>query len=205
MPSLETPVLTVDANTIHCWRWHWLILTAFSQVKNLISIWTLFSWCSGSIKEGRHLENLSRRLWNRETFCCAPGEANATTPEISMSERGSEGRYTTDIPDLSSSIDLIDEEAVVPDNEEGLSISAPLTTTRPRVRRQYSGCNRSRGKERHVTPNDLKRMVITITEKKDLEPLTMSAYSYLAPPPSKTTPSSPHMSPGFQSLPPTRR
>ncbi|OBT60342.1 hypothetical protein VE03_10243 [Pseudogymnoascus sp. 23342-1-I1] len=173
MPSLETPVLTVDANTIH--------RIDTRNVENLFSIWTLFSRCSGSIEEGRRLENLSWRLWNRETFCCAPGEANATTPAISISQRSSEGRYTADIPDLSGSIDSINEEAIESDNEESASTSAPLAIARPRVRRQDSGCNRSRGKERHITPDDLEKMVITIKEKKDLEPLTMSTHSYLAP------------------------
>lgn len=184
MPSLDTPVLTVDANTIH--------RIDTRNVENLYSIWTLFSRCSGSIEEGRRLENLSWRLWNRETFCCAPGEANATTPAISISKRSSEGRYTADIPDLSGSIDSIqDEEAIEFDAEESASTSAPVAITRPRVRRQDSGCNRSRGKERHITPDDLEKMVITIKEKKDLEPLTMITHSYLAPLANRTTVPSP--------------
>ena len=146
------------------------------QVENLFSIWTLFSRCSGSIEEGRRLENLSWRLWNRETFCCAPGETNATTPAISISQRSSEGRYSGDVPDLSGSIDSIDEDSIdevaIKSDNESASI--------PRVRRQ-DGCNRNRGKERHITPNDLEKMVITIKEKKDLEPLAMSTHSYLAP------------------------
>lgn len=187
MPSLETPVLTVDANTIHridtrnvstrSLRFPLDFTNTSLQVENLFSIWTLFSRCSGSIEEGRRLENLSWRLWNRETFCCAPGEANATTPAISISQRSSEGRYTADIPDLSGSIDSIDEEAIESDNEESASTSAPLTTMTPHVRRQDSDCNRSRGKERHITPDDLEKMVITI---KDLKPLTGSIHSYLA-------------------------
>ncbi|KFX99932.1 hypothetical protein V490_01583 [Pseudogymnoascus sp. VKM F-3557] len=122
---------------------------------------------SKEVEEGRHLENLSWRLWNRKTFCCAPGEANATTPAISMSQRSSQGRYSVDIPDLAGSINSIDEEAIESDNEESESTSAPLTITRPRVRRQDSDCNRSRGKERHITPDDLERMVIAIKEEKD--------------------------------------
>ena len=203
MPSLDTPVLTVDAKTIHRIdtrnvSTHFLdthpvsILTPVVQVENLFSIWTLFSRCSGSIEEGRRLENLSWRLWNRETFCCAPGEANATTPAISVSQRSSEGRYTSDVPDLSGSLDsLADEEAIESENEESASTSAPLAITRPRVRRQDSGCNRSRGKERHITPDDLEKMVITIKEKKDLEPLTFSTHSYLAPLAKKITPPPP--------------
>ncbi|KFY49432.1 hypothetical protein V496_10018 [Pseudogymnoascus sp. VKM F-4515 (FW-2607)] len=165
MLSLETPVLTVDPSTIH--------RIDTRNVEHLFSIWTLFSRCSGSIDEGRRLENLSWRLWNRETFCCAPGEANATTSAISISQRSSERRYTADIPNLSGSIKSIDEEAIESDSGESASTSAPLTTTRPRVQRQGSDSNKSRGKERHITPDELEKMVITIKKKKDLKPLTM--------------------------------
>lgn len=41
--------------------------------------------------------------------------------------------------------------------------------------------SRSRGHERHITPGDLEKMVITIKEKKDLEPLAASIYTYVAP------------------------
>ncbi|OBT59821.1 hypothetical protein VE03_10621 [Pseudogymnoascus sp. 23342-1-I1] len=47
----------------------------------------------------------------------------------------------------------------------------------------------SRGNEKHITPDDLEKMVITIKEEKDLEPLTMSTQPYLAPLASEATPS----------------
>ncbi|KFX94334.1 hypothetical protein O988_06365 [Pseudogymnoascus sp. VKM F-3808] len=142
----------------------------------------------------RRLENLSWRLWNRETFCCAPGEANATTQPTSISQRSSEGCYTADIPDLSSSIDSINEGAIESDYESA-STSAPLTTTNPRVRRKDSGCNRNRGKERHIRPDDLEKMVITIQEKKDLEPLTVNPIIPAPQPNLSTATSSPQNSP----------
>jgi Protein of unknown function (DUF3295)/Fungal protein of unknown function (DUF1752) len=144
---------------------------------------TVFSRCAGSLEEGRRLENLSWRLWNRETFCCEPGEANATTPAISIASRNSHGRYTADVPELSGSVDsLADEEAIEFDSEEATSTSAPVNISRPRIERQDScGSTRSRGRERHITPDDLEKMVITIKEKKDLLPLEISTHSYLAP------------------------
>lgn len=152
------------------------------NVENLFSMWTVFSRCAGSLEEGRRLENLSWRLWNREIFCCEPGEANATTPAISISKRNSEGRYTADVPDLSVSVDsLADEEAVEFDNETSSSTSAPLDISRPQIQRQDSINSRSRGRERHITPDDLEKMVITIKEKKYVEPLAIGAHSYLAP------------------------
>ena len=131
------------------------------------------------------MENLSWRLWNRETFCCDPiSEANATTPAISISSRSSEGRYSsTDVPDLSGSLDsLVDEEALEFESDNtSSSTSAPLDIAHPYIRRQDSVNSRSRGRERHITPDDLEKMVITIKEKKDLEPLALSTHSYLAP------------------------
>jgi hypothetical protein len=137
--------------------------------------------CAGSLEEGRRLENLSWRVWNIETFCCDPiSEANATTPAISISQRSSEGRYTADVPDLSSSLDSLADEHVVEFDSESSSTSAPLEISRPQAGRQ------SRGRERHITPDDLEKMVITIKEKKDLKPLDLSISS-LAPPPEKTS------------------
>jgi hypothetical protein len=132
---------------------------------------------------------LSWRLWNRETFCCDPvSEANATTPAISISARSSEGRYSAEVPSLSGSLDsLADEEALEFDTANtSASTSAALDISHPQIRRQDSIHSRSRGRERHITPDDLEKMVITIKEKKDLEPLPFSTHSYLAPLPKKT-------------------
>ncbi|KAG4028316.1 hypothetical protein MFRU_022g00360 [Monilinia fructicola] len=172
MPSrLNAPVLTVDAGLIH--------KVDTRNVENLYSMWTVFSRCAGSLEEGRRLENLSWRLWNRETFCCEPtSEANATTPAISISSRSSEGQYSNDVPELSGSLDsLVDEEAI--EFEESTDAS-PLDISHPQIQRQDSCNGRSRGRERHITPDDLEKMVITIKEKKDLAPLTITT-PYLAP------------------------
>jgi hypothetical protein len=149
----------------------------------------VFSRCAGSLEEGRRLENLSWRLWNRETFCCDPiSEANATTPAISISSRSPEGRYTADVPELCGSLEsLADDEALEFDSDNtSSSTSKPLDISHPYIRREDSVHSRSRGRERHITPDDLEKMVITIKEKKDLEPLSLSTHSYLAPLPAKT-------------------
>ncbi|KAI9736537.1 MAG: hypothetical protein M1818_006048 [Claussenomyces sp. TS43310] len=184
-PRLDTPVLTVDVGLIH--------KVDTRNVENLFSMWSVFSKCASSLEEGRRLENLSWRLWNRETFCCEPGEANATTPAISISSRSSEGRYSASIPDLSGSVESVDDEAIEFDGEDDASRSAPLDIVRPRIQRQDSGSTRSRGRERHITPDDLEKMVITIKEKKDLEPLSISLHSQL--PPLIQAPQAPQASP----------
>ncbi|KUJ12314.1 DUF1752-domain-containing protein [Mollisia scopiformis] len=182
MPSrLDAPVLTVDVGLIH--------KVDTRNVENLFSMWTVFSRCAGSLEEGRRLENLSWRLWNRETFCCDPvSEANATTPAISIASRSSEGRYsTTEVPSLSGSLDsLVDEEALEFESDNtSASTSAPLDISRPQILRQDSVHSRSRGRERHITPDDLEKMVITIKEKKNLEPLYLTPHFNLAPLPDR--------------------
>jgi len=68
-----------------------------------------------------------------------------------------------DLPQLSGSVDSVaDEEAV-----DFTSESAPLDILRPRIRRQDScASSRSRGKERHITSDDLEKMVVEIVEAK---------------------------------------
>ncbi|RDW85516.1 DUF1752-domain-containing protein [Coleophoma crateriformis] len=190
MPSrLDAPVLSVDVGVIH--------KVDTRNVENLFSMWTVFSRCSGSLDEGRRLENLSWRLWTRETFCCEPnGETNATTPAVSIAKRSSEGQYSQDLPDLSASLDSIaDEDVLEFDSNTSSSCTSPLEISRPKIRRQDSLNSRSRGRERHITPDDLEKMVIAIKEKKDLEPLAMSTHSYLAPIPQRTALPTPQPAP----------
>lgn len=68
-----------------------------------------------------------------------------------------------EIPQLSGSVDSVaDEEAV-----EFTSESAPMEILRPRIRRQDScASSRSRGKERHITSDDLEKMVVSIVQAK---------------------------------------
>lgn len=58
-----TPILSLSSNTmgkIDAWN-----------PESLASLWTVFSKCAESLENGRRLENLSWRLWNREVlYCC---------------------------------------------------------------------------------------------------------------------------------------
>jgi hypothetical protein len=72
----------------------------------------------------------------------------------------------------------VDEEALEFDADQpSASTSNPLDISRPHIQRQDSASSRSRGRERHITPDDLEKMVSTIKEKKDLKPLNLSISS----------------------------
>ncbi|KAJ9151317.1 hypothetical protein NKR23_g3181 [Pleurostoma richardsiae] len=160
MPSaLQTPVLQVDANVIH--------KVDTSNPQNLCSMWTVFAKCADNVAQGRRLENLSWRLWTRETFCCEGDNAvNALAPIPSLPRDIEPTRQSSseEVPQLSGSVDsLADEEAV-----EFTSDSTPVEIMRPRIRRQDScASSRSRGRERHITSGDLEKMVVSIVEQKE--------------------------------------
>ncbi|RSM14661.1 hypothetical protein CEP52_001185 [Fusarium oligoseptatum] len=161
---LDTHVLTVDANVIH--------KVDTGNPANLYSMWTVFSRCADSVEQGRRLENLSWRLWQRETFVVDNEEKNTQTlPQNIPSET-----RIHDLPQLSGSVEsLVDEEAV-----DFTSVSAPLEIARPRVRRQDS-CTSTRSKrERHISSDDFEKLIVSIVKDKDRP---VSKDSLPAPPP----------------------
>src|SRR3569833_4741844 len=85
---------------------------------------SVFARCADSVAQGRRLENLSWRLWTRETFCVQPGynmalPTPATLPKnIEAPRRPS----SADMPQLFGSVESVaDEEAV-----EFTTESAPM-------------------------------------------------------------------------------
>ena len=152
----------------------------------------VFAKCANSVAEGRRLENLSWRLFSRETFCCEGGErsrvaapsSSATLPRpIQTPHRAS---APEEVPQLSGSVDsIIDEEAVDVTGE-----SAPVDILRPRIRRQDScASSRSRGRERHITSDDLEKMVLSIVQQKGTlaAPPTLSTTAPLRKPIAEVT------------------
>lgn len=95
-----------------------------------------------------------------------------------MHTRGSSST-TDELPQLSGSVDSVaDEEAV-----EFTSESAPLEILRPRIRRQDScASSRSRGKERHITSDDLEKMVVSIVHAKQPLNAPLPEISHASPP-----------------------
>ncbi|KAK8014535.1 hypothetical protein PG990_007831 [Apiospora arundinis] len=174
----EGLVLTVDPNVIH------KVDTANAQ--NLFNMWTVFSRCADSVEQGRRLENLSWRLWNRETFCCDATEgklqqAKSTPIAPSTAPKDIPDVRIPEVPQLSGSVDSVaeDEEAI-----EFSSESEPMEISRPRILRQDSSAsNRSRGRERHITSDHLEKMVVSIIQDKEpnLAPLTDMSSPSLEP------------------------
>ncbi|KAK8245403.1 hypothetical protein HDK77DRAFT_510133 [Phyllosticta capitalensis] len=153
----QVPILQVESAAIHT--------VDTRSPEQLFGLWSIFAKCSDSLDEGKRLENLSWRLWNRETFCCAPDHP---TPSSSLFDTPS--CLESDVSD---------------DRVNSISTLQTTTSARPQIRRLDSTESRNRGTEKHITPIDLESLVISIKEKKDLEPLA----SLPMPPPVQQMPS----------------
>ncbi|KAE8354521.1 hypothetical protein BDV28DRAFT_147062 [Aspergillus coremiiformis] len=155
MPSrLTTPVVTVDTAKIH------KVDTANAQ--SLHGMWMVFSKCADYMEEGRRLENLSWRLWTRETFCVEPATSSDTSVLPLLRQEAA------DMPELSASV-----ESAASEQAERIEqhIKRPKCDIKPAVVREDSMSSLVRGKEKHITSLGLERMVLNIKEKKNLEPM----------------------------------
>lgn len=170
---LDTHVLTVDPNVIH------KVDTA--NLAHLSSIWTVFSRCADSVDQGRRLENLSWRLWQREQLVendiKAATPAPSTNNTVSLPQNIATDRLP-DVPQLSGSVESIadNDEAV-----EFTSVSAPLEIARPRILRQDSSSRR----ERHISSDDFEKMIMSIV--KDKAPLSAPTSSQKLCKPAQTS------------------
>lgn len=180
MPStFNAPVLQVDANIVK--------LVDTSNPQNLFNLWSsmslptaptafahqsltlsaVMSRCADSLPQGRRLENLIWRLLMEEV----PNENKKDSTSIASSSTSlprdiqlpARKISTEDVPQLSGSVDsFADEEAV-----EFSSDSSPVDITRPIIRRQNSSASCSSRRERHISSDNLEKMVASIVEQKD--------------------------------------
>ncbi|KAL1960314.1 hypothetical protein VTO42DRAFT_8274 [Malbranchea cinnamomea] len=153
---LATPVLTVDAAKIH--------EVDTRSAESLHGMWMVFSKCADYMEQGRRLENLSWRLWNRETFCVPPP---VTLRRPRSQRRRPESR---DLPELSSSVDSVasDEADQI---EKHINHPPNSLDIRPGIVSEDSVLSISRGREKHITSSGLEKMVYNIKEGKYLAPL----------------------------------
>ncbi|KKA26271.1 hypothetical protein TD95_000023 [Thielaviopsis punctulata] len=149
--ALDTHILTVDANVIG------KIDTA--NPESLFYIWAVFSRCAPSVEQGRRLENLSWRLWKRETLRTSESRTSLSSASSCPKDIPSESRMN-DLPQLSGSVDSVEEEAVE------FTAAESAIDIKPHIHRQDS-CLRDVAQP--VKSDEFEKMVVSIiTEKKPL-------------------------------------
>ena len=154
--------------------------TAFRYL--LLKVIAVFSKCAESMEDGRRLENLTWRLWNRETLCCEPQPQHnhTTTPTIDV-ERSRPSHK--DVPVLSASVESFISTRSDSSEETQQPPTAPLdfhanTSPIPEL-----ALSRSRGKEKHITSLGLEKMVHSIQDKQEIAPLSPSIADAIPPMP----------------------
>lgn len=136
---------------------------------SLMAMWSIFSKCSETLKDGPRLENMSWRVWSRESLCVPPSD--------SLPARSS------GLPSLSnsySSDDSLSERAASPVDSSCRSRSFG-----------HEDCASSLSRSRHLTPHTLERIVVSIQEKAALGPLSPSLEASLTALPSSSHHNSP--------------
>ncbi|KAK5103145.1 hypothetical protein LTS08_003949 [Lithohypha guttulata] len=118
------------------------------NVENLFGMWTVFSRCASTIPDGKRLENMSWRVWARETLCCPPQPEKTIVPAIDIPLPPKE-----DVPSLSNSLASV--------SSDGDSIRTL----------EHSALSKSRGVEQHLTPTGLEKIITKIHETEHLVPL----------------------------------
>ena len=157
MPSrlnAPAPVLSLDAGKMH--------QIDPSNACSLMAMWSIFSKCSETLKDGPRLENMSWRVWSRESLCVAP---------VDSSPARSSG-----VPSLSnsySSDDSLSDRAASPVESSSRSRSFG-----------HDDCSSSLSRSRHLTPHTLEKIVVSIQEKATLGPLSPSLEASLTALPS---------------------
>ncbi|RKF83826.1 putative duf1752-domain-containing protein [Golovinomyces cichoracearum] len=140
--KLDMPVLKVDVASIH--------QVDPRNTESLYSMWTVFSHCASALEEGKRLENLSWRIWNRETLCCGSEDELAisrTSSFHSMDSAPSNKKFKR------SSAVRSEEIHAKSSSTNSLSIDQRNLLSK------------------HTTSDDLEKMVIIITENKKLQEL----------------------------------
>ena len=151
-----------------------------SPRKVLLIHFPVFSKCAESMEDGRRLENLTWRLWNRETLCCEPQPQhnNTTTPTIDV-PRPRPSRK--DVPGLSASVESIVSIRSDSSEETQQPSTTPLHIHTDVLSKPESALSRSRGKEKHITSLGLEKMVHSIQDKQEIAPLSPSIADAIPP------------------------
>lgn len=106
------PILTLSP--------HAVALLDPSDLESVYSLWTVFSKCSAVLENGKRLENISWRLWNKELLA-NPQQDQKPSLYQTKTKSGSEGSVPdlNQVPILSSSVESSTSSCTMASNQKG--------------------------------------------------------------------------------------
>ncbi|KAK5166979.1 uncharacterized protein LTR77_007708 [Saxophila tyrrhenica] len=130
------------------------------HVEDLYGMWSLLAKASNTIENGKRLENLSWRLFSRETFCCKKVRT-AASETMSSSESSNEvaDDDASSLPALSSSCGSFSSQE-----------SGPPKSSPPELK-CASTCGQRH--EKHITPREMQKIIQTIEDTQEIEPIEL--------------------------------
>ena len=141
----------------------------------MLPLSAVFNRCAESMEEGRRLENLSWRLWNRETFCCESRPQFPDTPTSETPRPLSQSKK--DVPELSTSAETVASE----DYEQSppnRSYTPPVPIQRLNSSKASAdSLSSSRGRGKPISSQALQNMVMSIQETKITQKHDMTGLS----------------------------
>ncbi|PSK34102.1 hypothetical protein B9Z65_8428 [Elsinoe australis] len=139
------------------------------SVEDLFGLWKVFSKTTNALEDGKRLENMSWRLWNRETFCCSQTVKKVSRSSVSSAREVSTRKSSNipKLPELATSLDTIssDDDAELEDLPDQ---SPPPHVVRPELTRLESSDSRT---QKHISPGELEKIVVSIKQTTGVEPI----------------------------------
>ena len=123
------------------------------------------------MEDGRRLENLSWRIWNRETFCCDTQPQFPSTPSDEATRLRPKKR---DVPELSSSVDSVQSTGAELMRCQTRMQTLPLDIKRPSRLSDSTDQSLSHRMKKPLTSLKLEEMVVSIKNTRPIEPLPAS-------------------------------
>lgn len=147
----------------------WYVENQISTASTVIlTSYLVFSRCADTLEDGKRLENLSWRLWGRESYLCSATDTTRSTSRWRLGRQMTMRKSPLAVPELSSSVESAASSTTGANKERALGISQ-LIPARPEIRRAEFEDTHSKGKEKHITPDDLKDLVVSIRETQTLD------------------------------------
>ena len=129
----------------------------------------VFNRCAESLEQGRRLENLSWRLWNRATLQCESKPQFPDTPTADPPR--SLAHSKTDVPDLSASLDTVATDESEHDPPQRAPSPAVHIAGLTSCQSSVDSLSSSRGRAKPISSQKLQSMVMDIKKTlKDEKP-----------------------------------